>query len=142
MVKTVYFDMDGTIADLYGVNGWLDYIIAEDTTPYEIARPLVNLSALARAIHRLEKVGYTFGIISWTAKNGTEEYNKAVTVAKEKWLAKHLPSVNFDIHIVEYGTPKATCGNGILFDDEEPNRKAWNGTAYDVNEILKVLKSL
>ena len=24
MTKAIYFDMDGTIANLYGVNGWLD----------------------------------------------------------------------------------------------------------------------
>ena len=25
---TINFDMDGTIADLYGVENWLDYLIA------------------------------------------------------------------------------------------------------------------
>jgi hypothetical protein len=34
--KTLVFDMDGTIADFYGVTGWLDYLKAEDTTPYEV----------------------------------------------------------------------------------------------------------
>ena len=31
MYKAIYFDMDGTIADLYGVNGWLDYLVGEQT---------------------------------------------------------------------------------------------------------------
>lgn len=30
---TINFDMDGTIADLYGVDNWLEMLIAEDTTP-------------------------------------------------------------------------------------------------------------
>lgn len=30
---TIWFDMDGTIADLYGVDGWLEMLIAEDPTP-------------------------------------------------------------------------------------------------------------
>ena len=32
--------------------------------------------------------------------------------------------------------------NGILFDDEEVNRKNWSGQAYDVNNIIEVLKGL
>ena len=36
---TINFDMDGTIADLYGVKNWLSYLEAEDTTPYAIANP-------------------------------------------------------------------------------------------------------
>ena len=142
-MKNIYFDMDGTIANLYGVDGWLDYLINKETTPYEIARPMVNFSYLARLLNKLQRNGYTIGIISWTAKNSTEEYNERVARAKREWLKKHLPSVRFDeIHIVEYGTPKSTCGKGILFDDEEKNRLEWNGTAYNVNNILEVLKNL
>lgn len=142
-MKKIYFDMDGTIANLYKVEGWLGYLINEDTTPYEVAQPMMNFSALARLLHKLQKNGYTIGIISWTAKNSTEEYNIRVARAKREWLKKHLPSVQFDeIHIVEYGTPKSTCGKGILFDDEEKNRLEWNGTAYNVSNILEVLKNL
>lgn len=142
-MKKIYFDMDGTIANLYNVDGWLEYLINRDTTPYEVAQPMVNFSTLARLLHKLQRNGYTIGIISWTAKNSTEEYNERVAQAKRQWLAKHLPSVSFDeIHIVEYGTPKITCGNGILFDDEERNRLEWNGTAYNVNNILEVLRNL
>lgn len=142
-MKKIYFDMDGTIANLYSVDGWLEYLINRDTTPYEVAQPMVNFSNLARLLHKLQRNGYTIGIISWTAKNSTEEYNERVAQAKRQWLAKHLPSVSFDeIHIVEYGTPKSTCGNGILFDDEEKNRLEWNGTAYNVNNILEVLRNL
>ena len=33
MTKAIYFDMDGTIADLYAVDGWLDMLRAYDPTP-------------------------------------------------------------------------------------------------------------
>lgn len=142
-MRKIYFDMDGTIANLYGVDGWLEYLINRDTTPYEKALPMINFSYLARLLNRLQKNGYTIGIISWTAKNSTAEYDERVAEAKKRWLKKHLPSVHFDeIHIVEYGTPKSTCGNGILFDDEEQNRIEWNGTAYNVDRILEVLRNL
>lgn len=143
MIKEINFDMDGTIANLYGVENWLDYLVAKNTTPYEVAKPLVNLSSLARVLNRLQRNGYTIGVISWLAKNADNEYNTKVEKVKIAWLAKHLPSVKWDkISIVAYGTPKSTCGNGILFDDEEPNRKEWKGTAYDVNNIIEILKKL
>lgn len=143
MRKAIYFDMDGTIANFYGVDGWLESIIARDVKPYAVARPLVNMSALARLIHRLQRAGYTVGIISWLAKTTTAEYDEAVTATKRAWLAKHLPSVDFDeIKIVKYGTPKQTLGQGILFDDEKPNRDAWIGKAYDVENITEILKEI
>ena len=143
MTRAINFDMDGTIANLYGVKGWLEYLINENTTPYEIAKPLVNLQVLARLLNRLQREGWEINIISWLAKDKSENYNARVAQAKLDWLKRHLTSVHFDnINIVNYGTPKSTCGNGILFDDEEPNRKEWKGTAYDVNNILEILKNL
>ena len=146
MTTTIFFDMDGTIADLYGVDGWLEYLISADALPYKVARPLLRLSTLARLLNNLQKQGYRIGVISWLAKNSSAEYDKAVTEAKLGWLKKHLASVDFDeIHIVKHGTPKqtfATNETDILFDDEEKNRKNWTGKAFDVNEILEVLKGI
>ena len=142
----IWFDMDGTIADLYGVDGWLNYLINSDVYPYANARPLLHLSALARMLNKLQREGYEIGIISWLSKSGTDEYNKAVTDAKIKWLKKHLASVQFDsIHIVKYGTPKeifSSSKDDILFDDEEKNRQNWTGKAFDVDNILGILKNL
>lgn len=146
MAKTIWFDMDGTIADLYGVEGWLDKLIASDATPYEIAKPLLRLATLARTLNQLQRKGYKIGVISWLAKNSSAEYDKAVAAAKEKWLRNHLASVIFDeINIVAYGTPKQTFAKSdadILFDDEKPNRDAWTGVAFDATDIMKVLKGL
>lgn len=143
MIKAIYFDMDGTIANLYGVDGWLDCIINEYTKPYREAKALVNMRQLGKELNRLKQNGYTIGIISWLAKGATDEYNKRVTQTKRNWLARHLSAVQFDeVHIVEYGTPKQTLGNGILFDDEEPNRMNWIGKAYDVNDIIETLKAI
>lgn len=143
MTKAIYFDMDGTIANLYGVDGWLDCIINEYTKPYREAKALVNMRQLGKELNRLKQNGYTIGIISWLPKGATDEYNKRVTQTKRNWLARHLSAVWFDeVHIVEYGTPKQTLGNGILFDDEEPNRMNWIGKAYDVNDIIETLKAI
>lgn len=141
--KEINFDMDGTIADLYGVENWLEMLLAGDTTPYTEAKPLINFSVFARILNKLQRKGYTIGIISWLAKVDNDEYNNRVAEAKRAWLIAHLPSVKWDkINIVAYGTPKSTCGSGILFDDEEPNRKEWKGMAYNVENILEILKNL
>ena len=143
MNKEICFDMDGTLADFYGVEGWLDYLDNFDATPYTLAKPLVNMSALARVLNNRQKKGYKLKIISWLSKTGSDDFNAEVTQAKIAWLRQHLPSVHFDeIIIVEYGTPKQMFGNGILFDDEKPNRDNWNGVAYDVDNILEILKNL
>lgn len=143
MKKEIWFDMDGTIADLYGVEGWLDMLLNENTKPYEIAKPLVNMRELAKVLNRLIEKGWEIGVISWLAKNGTNDYNKKVAIAKMKWLSKHLKSVKFaKIDIVEYGTPKQINRNGILFDDEKQNRENWLGIAYNVENIIQVLREL
>lgn len=142
---TVWFDLDGTIADFYGVDGWLDYLKKEDTTPYKMAKPLINFSILARYIHKMQNSNIKVGIISWGSKNGSADFLDKIKIAKLEWLAMHLPSVKFDtINIVAYGTPKSnfkTTVNDILFDDEEQNRIDF-GNAYDVKNIFQDLKKI
>lgn len=144
MKKEIWFDMDGTIANLYAVEGWLDYLINEDVFPYAEAATMLNFSLFARLLNKLQADGWKIGIISWTSKKGSEEYNLAVEMTKRAWLAKHLASVEWDeIKVVRYGTNKyIECGGGILFDDEEGNRKAWQDEAYEPSQILEVLKEL
>jgi phosphoglycolate phosphatase-like HAD superfamily hydrolase len=145
MTKAIYFDMDGTIADLYGVENWLADLEASRVRPYEEARVMHNMSALAKAIHKAQRKGVRVGIISWLSKSGTESYNKAVEKAKRKWLKKHLKSVNFDeVHIVPYGTPKSTVAQtvGVLFDDEERNRLEWGADAYPPEKIFEIFQKI
>ena len=143
---TINFDLDGTLCNLYGVDNWLGMLRAHDETPYAIAEPLLRLSALARVLNRLQSEGYELGVISWLSKCSIDEYDMKVTNAKHKWLADHLPSVHWDrITIVPYGTPKEFyCETpfDILFDDEEKNRENWNGIAFDVDDIMGILKTL
>jgi len=145
MKKAIWFDMDGTIANLYAVDGWLNDLNNEKVRPYLTAKVMFNMNTLARLLNKAQKNGYSIGIISWTSKNGSAAYNEKVATAKKVWLSKHLNSVKWNaIKVVPYGTNKSTtCGGGILFDDEEGNRKAWkNGIAYTPDNIMTVLKKL
>lgn len=142
---TIYFDMDGTIANLYGVENWLQMLEKEDITPYLKAAPMCNFSRLARKLNQLQHKGYKLGIISWTSKYSTDKFHTAVQTAKCQWLKKHLPSVSWDIiHIVKYGSNKwQICKEGILFDDEEKNRKEWlNGQAHEPTRLFDLLNTL
>ena len=142
----ICFDMDGTLADLYGVDNWLADLRSENTRPYEMAKVLLNMNILARRLNRLQAKGHKIVVISWLSKSGSDNYNKAVTEAKKAWLKKHLGSVKFDeMNIVKYGTPKSlfcSSAEDVLFDDEKPNRENWLGRAYDVNNILETLATL
>lgn len=141
----IWFDMDGTIANLYAVEDWLPKLRASDASPYAEAEVMLNMSMLARYLNQLQKLGYEIGIISWTSKGGSEKYNRAVEIAKLNWLHDHLRSVSFDeIYIVDYGTPKQDFAeeDDILFDDNEEIRNDWTGQAYEPSEILSTLSGL
>lgn len=82
--------MDGTIANLYGIENWLEYLIAEDVKPYAEAKVMLNMNSLARVLNRLQREGNQIVIISWLSKSGSTEYNKAVTETKKLGLQSIL----------------------------------------------------
>ena len=125
--KWIWLDMDGTIADLYSVDGWLEDLIAHNTRPYAKAKDLYNVLDLLEVLVELKLKGYKLGVISWGSKENNAEYDKAVEKVKREWLANRLLDNILDkIIITPYGVRKAdTCrkfGFGILVDDEEQNR--------------------
>lgn len=141
----IWFDMDGTIADLYGVENWLEMLIAHDETPYAIAKPIVNLSVLARLMNKVQRKGFEICIVSALAKNSTAEYDERVRNAKIKWLANHLKSVHFDeIRFVPYWYTKNDVNTGadVLFDDEERHLEKWTGTVVRASKMIETLKAI
>lgn len=148
MKKMLVFDMDGTIANLYGVENWLTDLRNEKTAPYENAEPLYNMTELKEVLEALKSKGWKIAVTTWLAKDGSKEYNKRTAEAKKAWLARY----NFpydEIHCVKYGTTKANCtrkkgGFQILIDDNKKVRDGWTlGTTvnakYDIMNYLKVL---
>ena len=147
--KWIWLDMDGTFVDLYGVNNWLDYLLAHDNTPYEKAKPLVNILDLLITLAELKLRGWNIGVISWCSKDRNTDYEKEVIKAKKEWLYDWgFDSVLDKVLITSYGVRKAdTCrkfGYGILVDDEEPNRNEWDlGKTINANEnIISALAKL
>ena len=147
-MTTIYFDMDGTIANLYGVDNWLPKLRNEDATPYIDAAPLVDMENLQLLLAILQNRGYKIGIITWLAKDSSKAYKKAVKIAKMEWLRAMLPKIHFnETHFVQYGTRKdyvAKDKNGIIFDDDEKVRKTWRGQAINPNteDIIEILTKI
>lgn len=148
MNKTLVFDMDGTIANLYKVENWLEDLRSYNPRPYIVAEPMYDMMELAELLNELKEIGYKIAVTSWLSKESTKAYDELVRQAKKDWLAKY----NFpydEIHLVAYGTTKANCtrkngGFQILVDDNAKVRKGWTlGNTIDANEnILEELKKL
>lgn len=146
--KRLIFDMDGTIADFYMVENWLDYIHNENPYPYKAAAPIYDMKMLNALLLFLKTLGWKIVITTWLAKNASSEYDNEVRKAKKEWLEKY----NFpydEIHMVKYGTTKADCtrkkgGVQILIDDNNKILEGWNlGDTIDaktniVNALLKL----
>ncbi len=141
MKKVLVFDMDGTIANLYGVKNWLEMLRAEDATPYRVAKPMYDMDDLAVVLNILKDIGWTIAVTSWLAMGSTKAYDEKVRKAKKEWLEKY--DFPFDeIHFVKYGTTKANCtrrhgGFQILVDDNEKVRNGWHlGDTIDAKENI------
>lgn len=150
--KMICFDMDGTIANLYGVNGWKEMLDARRTTPYAVAKPMCDMRELATICKTLHASGIEIRVVTWLSKNSTKAYEKAVTETKIAWLKKH--HFPYDkVHAISYGTSKRETilpylkGNETawIFDDDARVRADWNiGKAIDptICDILDTLRSL
>jgi len=146
--RKIYFDMDGTIADLYGQENWLDRLIAEEPELYLNAKPLVDLGLLRNKIEQLQEKGVEVEIITWLAKGTSNNHHTMVTEEKLEWLDNTGIEFN-DIHIVQYGTEKhnvpVSIENSILFDDNAEVREDWErngGIAFDEKSILAKLNEM
>ena len=64
-VTMIVWDMDGTIADLYGVEGWLERLRAENPLPYEIAEPMVDFEEMNALLLQLQALGWRIAVTSW-----------------------------------------------------------------------------
>lgn len=138
-VKMVCFDMDGTIADLYAVDDWLNKLRAEDATPYIDAEPMWDMMKLVEVLNLVKQAGIEVRIITWLSKQSSEEYKDAVREAKRAWLEK-WGFIADHFHGVQYGATKADSvrkylnenETAILIDDNLKVREGWTlGEAVD-----------
>ena len=152
MMKMIVWDMDGTVADLYGVKDWLPMLRAEKASPYLLAEPMWDMVRLAEVLTQFQAKGVEIRVVTWLSKDSSEEYKDKVREAKRDWLNYYnFPCDHF--HGVAYGATKADSirkylaegETAILIDDNAKVRQGWHmGETIDPTacDIIEVLKSL
>lgn len=151
-LKMLCFDMDGTIADLYKVKGWLKALREFNPTPYRVAEPMWDMDELALLLMDFQKMGIQINIITWLSKDSTPAYDRQVRNAKIDWL-RHYDFPFDHFYGVSYGVRKSDVikqwlgenETAILVDDNLEVRKDWNvGATIDPTscDILEVLRGL
>lgn len=137
-MQAIYFDMDGTLADLYSVPGWEYSITNNIVTPYEQAKPLVNMEQLKAIIELFQSFDVTVGVISWGAIGASSKFNRETRKAKLNWLKSYGIIVD-EFHVVKYGTSKkrvAKIKDAVLVDDNDEVLSKWRGRTVDAKEDI------
>lgn len=146
-IDSIVFDMDGTIADLYGVDDWLRKLRNEDATPYLECEPLVSMEVLTSIVQGFKDKNIRVKVVSWSSKGGSPEYNREVKKAKREWLQQYCPILLEDFHVVKYGTPKSNFAKNersVLVDDNAKVLSDWDNAdlTIDASETAHLLSSL
>lgn len=144
-MQAIYFDMDGTIYDLYSVTDWESRLNSEDVTAYSCGEAMYDMGSLNSLLEQFVALGFVIGVVTWSAMHGSKEFNKATRKVKKDWIAENLPCVT-EFHCVKYGTPKyqtAKIKDSILVDDNAQVRAAWHGETINACEdIMEQLQNL
>lgn len=143
---TIYFDLDGTLYDLYNQPRWLERITVDyDATAYAADALLVDHADFSDTLNALVAKGYRVGVVSWCAgDNPPKWYDGAVRSVKRAWVKKFIPQAT-EVHIVKYGTPKSRVvsdRDGMLIDDNTEVLASWKGRKVHASKMMETLKGL
>lgn len=129
----VYLDMDGTIADLYGKENWLECLRTEKDDAFSDLRPMITQEQL---FNNFPQENYDIRILSMTPLGTSKPFCERVIQEKNAWLDEHFPALKKRIY-QKYGHNKnlKACANAILIDDNEAIRKSWKGIALNPAQL-------
>ena len=146
----IFFDLDGTLYDLYGLTNWLEMLRNEQGGAYTTGQPLFDEDSFYNIISDLQLVGVEFGVITWLAMQASDEYELSTTEEKREWCEKYLPFIS-TFAAQRYGTPKQNAIDRrhkimILIDDNPEVCKTWETPkqrkAYCVSKEYTVCDAL
>lgn len=151
-MKNIYFDMDGTIADLYAYPNWLEHLQNEQSD-FERLAPMVDMVVLNVLMAELKKTDKAvFSIATWLPMNASEDFEETCADDKIEWVFAHFGTELYkNMHCMKYGTPKHTCvgrkltKNDVLVDDNMEVLTEWiqaGGTGVVAHELLNYLYEL
>ena len=93
MTTKIYFDLDGTVYDLYNIENWKPKLCAEDADVFKEGDFIGNYTRFIVACTELVKKGVQFGVITWLPMQATEEYERECAEVKREWVKKFMPFV-------------------------------------------------
>lgn len=124
MNKTIYFDLDGTLADFYHVHDWLTRIRHDDASVYEEAKPFNEYINMVRFYKYL---GYKVVIITCLPWYCSYAFAHKVRRSKFRWLNRYLNGLVDEMLVVPHTNNKEIYakGEGILVDDDSSTLGNW-----------------
>lgn len=126
MTKLVYFDMDGTISDLYGVTNVFKRLDALDAGVYYEAKPIDTYINMLKEFHNM---GYKVIILSCLGMISDKQFDKDTIHNKDLWLDKYIGKEYIDDRIYIPNTKHKEHfikDYGILVDDDDHVLANWN----------------
>lgn len=131
---TIWFDMDGTIADLYNHPDWLKRLRDEDETVFGELKKILDIKDLLNGIvYDDDKIDLYCGIITWSSMESTYDFHLRTADEKYLWLVREqgISLDNRHYFCIPYGTPKQMAiksigGYHILVDDNPEVCKTWD----------------
>lgn len=149
MMKKIFFDLDGTVANLYGQENWLTDLRLEKKNLFKNLKPLCDMKKLNRLAMELKKQDWEIDVITWLPMNVSPIYESIVKKEKQKWIKKYMPFIT-ETYMLPYGELKQNANYKkcddieILIDDNDDIRNDWND--YNENRIsldaIDVIKNL
>ena len=134
-LNTIWFDMDGTIAELYKVPGWLEMLRSNDWSVYDKCLPRAHFDRINNAIEALIENGWQVGVITWASKGiGWNDGCAEIGDVKFNWLCRYFPALaDGKFACIPYGESKAQflleMGDAgevnYLVDDNKEVREDW-----------------
>lgn len=126
----IFFDLDGTLFDLYGKKNWLEMLQNENPSAFEgDMLPEIDPIELYKATSALAERGVIMEVITWLPMGASPEYETACDLVKKQWVKDNLPFIS-KVTSLSYGVPKQ---NGIekraermfLIDDNAEICEMW-----------------
>lgn len=137
-MRTIYLDMDGTIANTYEVDNWRPRLLAHDASVFMDAEPADK----EKVMELIELLGGNVVVLTMLPEHtlsGSEldAYYDEVKQTKIAWLAKHFPE--FDkIEFVDFEETKSSYWEpgDVLIDDSSSQLRDWPGMAIKTDWAL------